>query len=75
MQVYNETLTKVGRFLEQRHFFSYQVWRGRLIVIGGQTTRGHALNTVEVADCCGERGSPVIVSQTLPKLNQRRYLH
>lgn len=69
MQVYHETLEKVGKFAEQRHFFSYQVWRARLIVIGGQTTRGHALNSVEVADVSGERGSSVIVSQTLPKLN------
>lgn len=51
------------------------MWRGRLIVIGGQTTRGSALNTVEVVDCTGEKGSPVIVTQSLPKMNQRRFMH
>ena len=51
------------------------MWRGRLIVIGGQSTKGRALKTLEVIDCEGKRGQPVVVTQTLPKMNNHRFMH
>lgn len=51
------SLKQVGSLRESRHSFSYQVWRGCLLVIGGRNTQGKYLKTIEAFNCKGQRGT------------------
>ena len=71
-------LKSVGRMFKARHYFSYQVYEGKIIVIGGSLTNGEILKSTELVDCNGERGSDVSVSmnkETFPHMNRKRHLH
>ena len=54
-------IKRVGRMFKARHYFSYQVFEGKIIVIGGSLTNGEILKSVELIDCSGARGSEVSV--------------
>ena len=51
----------VGRMFKARHCFSYEVFDGKIIVIGGSLTNGDILRSIELIDCNGQRGSEVRV--------------
>lgn len=71
-------LKVVGRMHKARHYFSYQVYKGQIIVTGGCLTSGETLKSTEVIDCNDVRGTPITTSidkANFPHLNRKRHFH
>ena len=70
---------KIGRMLHKtRTHFSYQVYQGKIILIGGCLTNGELLKTTEIIDCNGIRGSSAKVESNkdkFPYLDRKRSQH
>ena len=68
----------VGKMCKGRFFFSYQVFDGKIIVTGGNSTTGEPPKSTEIIDCNGPRNSQVIVTSDkaiYPFLNKKRHMH
>ena len=68
----------VGRLHKPRHFFSYQVHKGQVIVLGGCLTSGEPLRSTELIDCNGAREEQVSVTMNktvFPEMIKKRHMH
>ena len=66
----------VGRMLKARSLFSYQVFRGLIIVTGGVSSNGDILRSTEIIDCNAPRETLLHISSNkvhFPFLKRKRH--